>query len=75
VLQDGSTALVITPGYRLKFNLNEILEGGDDAKENARKKLQKRPRELLNTKETIKKICGLIIMFHMVVGQMDERVY
>jgi len=64
-------------------------------RKNARKKLQKRPRELPNTKEkegkqtvtgtvgihlpgSIKKICGLIIMFHiahMVVGQMNERVY
>ena len=44
MLQDGSTALVITPGYRLKFNLNELLEGGDDAKENCAKEAAKKAK-------------------------------
>jgi hypothetical protein len=44
-LKDGSTALIIPQGYRLKLNLNELLEGGDAKKEKRRKeeaKMQKR---------------------------------
>jgi hypothetical protein len=44
VLQDGSTALVITPGYRLNFKLNELLEGGDDAKEKRAKEAAKKAK-------------------------------
>ena len=41
VLRDGSTALLIKSGYRLKLNLNELLEGGDEEKEARKKKVAK----------------------------------
>eukprot|EP01038_Epipyxis_sp_PR26KG_P004031 gene4031-5768_t len=37
-LKDGSTALLVKPGYRLKLKLNELLEGGDEKKEERAKK-------------------------------------
>lgn len=33
VLNDGSTAFVVKAGYRLKVNLKELLQGGDEARE------------------------------------------
>lgn len=41
VLQDGSTALVMKPGYRLKLKLSELTDGGDAAKEARAKKAAK----------------------------------
>ena len=41
VLQDGSYALVMKPGYRLKLNLQELLQGGDAAREERAKKAAK----------------------------------
>ena len=38
VLKDGSTALVIKPGCRLKIKLNDLLNGGDEKKEEREKK-------------------------------------
>ena len=38
VLQDGSTAFVMKPGYRLRLQLKELLRGGDAAKEERAKK-------------------------------------
>lgn len=45
VLQDGSTALVMKPGYRLKLKLNELNEGGDAAKEEREKKAKKKKKK------------------------------
>lgn len=41
VLKDGSTALVIKPGHRLKLNLQGLLEGGDANKVEREKKIEK----------------------------------
>jgi hypothetical protein len=43
-LKDGSYALVIQAGYRLKLNLSELLEGGDDKK--AEREAEKRKKKL-----------------------------
>lgn len=40
-LRDGSTALVLQPGYRLKLSLADIFEGGDAGREARLKKEQK----------------------------------
>lgn len=40
-LKDGSTALVIKPGYRLKLDLSSLLEGGDAKKEERAKAAEK----------------------------------
>lgn len=37
VLRDGSTALVIKPGHRLRLKLDELNEGGDDERETREK--------------------------------------
>ena len=43
VLDDGSTALVIKPGFRLKLHLGELLDGGDGKREaRTKKKLRKK---------------------------------
>jgi hypothetical protein len=39
-LKDGSMALVIKAGYRLKLNVNNLLAGGDKDKEERRKKAE-----------------------------------
>ena len=44
ILNDGSTALIIKPGDRLKLNLNELLEGGDASKESREKKKKKKKK-------------------------------
>lgn len=41
VLQDGSTALIMKPGFRLKLKLNDLNEGGDDGREERDKKAAK----------------------------------
>ena len=41
MLKDGSTALVIKPGHRLKLRLNDILDGGDAEKEERDRKAAK----------------------------------
>lgn len=40
-LKDSSTALVIKNGYRLKLNLNNLLDGGDEKKEERKKKAER----------------------------------
>jgi hypothetical protein len=40
-LKDGSTALIIKPGYRLKLKLSSLLEGGDDKKVEREKAAEK----------------------------------
>lgn len=37
ILNDGSTALVMKPGYRLKLHLSELMEGGDAGREEREK--------------------------------------
>ncbi len=37
-LKDGSKALILKPGFRLKLKLSELLEGGDALKEERKKK-------------------------------------
>lgn len=41
VLNDGSTALVLRPGQRLKINLKDLLLGGDESKEERAKAAKK----------------------------------
>ncbi len=36
-LKDGSTALILNPGFRLRLRLNDLLEGGDEKKEERQK--------------------------------------
>ena len=43
-LNDGSTALVVTPGKRLKLNLASLLEGGDANKERREKEERRRKK-------------------------------
>lgn len=40
-LKDGSTALIIKPGYRLRLKLADLLEGGDEKKEERKKNAEK----------------------------------
>lgn len=40
-LKDGSSALVLKPGYRLRLKLNDLQEGGDDAKAERERKAAK----------------------------------
>jgi hypothetical protein len=40
-LKDGSTALILRNGYRIRLNLSNLLEGGDPKKEERRKKAEK----------------------------------
>jgi hypothetical protein len=40
-LKDGSSALLLKPGYRLKLKLNDLQEGGDDAKADRERKAAK----------------------------------
>lgn len=45
-LKDGSSALIIKAGYRLKLNLSELLEGGDEKKaEREAEKVRKKKRK------------------------------
>lgn len=46
VLNDGSTALVMKPGYRLKLRLNDLLEGGDADREEREKKRKNREKKM-----------------------------
>jgi hypothetical protein len=43
-LKDGSSALVLKPGYRLRLKLNDLQEGGDDAKAERERKAAKSKR-------------------------------
>jgi hypothetical protein len=40
-LKDGSTALIIKPGYRLRLRLSDLLAGGDEKKEERKKNAEK----------------------------------
>lgn len=40
-LKDGSTALIIKPGYRLRLRIADLLEGGDEKKEERKKNAEK----------------------------------
>jgi hypothetical protein len=40
-LKDGSSALLLKPGYRLRLKLNDLQEGGDDAKQERERKAAK----------------------------------
>lgn len=40
-LKDGSTALIIKPGYRLRLRLDDLLAGGDAKKEERKKSAEK----------------------------------
>lgn len=51
VLKDGSTALIIQPGCRLKINLKELLQGGDEMRE-------KRKADELRAKKNASKYSG-----------------
>ena len=44
-LKDGSTALIVPAGTRLRLDLREILEGGDAKKEERRKKALKKKKK------------------------------
>jgi hypothetical protein len=44
-LKDGSTALIIRPGYRLKLKLSELLEGGDAQRDKNEKRKKKQAEE------------------------------
>ena len=41
LLKDGSSALVLKPGYRIRLKLNDLQEGGDDAKQERERKAAK----------------------------------
>lgn len=41
VLKDGSSALIMKPGYRIRLKLNDLQEGGDEAKEERERKAAK----------------------------------
>jgi len=45
-LKDGSTALIMKPGYRLKLNLNDLLQGGDATKQDRIIKETKRKKRM-----------------------------
>jgi hypothetical protein len=45
VLKDGSTALVLQSGYRLKLNLSDLLEGGDATREARLKTAEKEKKK------------------------------
>lgn len=40
-LKDGSSALIVKPGYRLRIKLNDLQEGGDEAKVDRERKAAK----------------------------------
>jgi hypothetical protein len=50
VLSDGSQALIIKPGFRLKLDLSDIEEGGDENKEERKKRKEKDKKRLAKYK-------------------------
>ena len=66
-LPDGSHALIIEPGVRLKIDLSDLAKGGDASKEERAKKARQKKRrkerlkaegKLLSAKEKEKQMCS-----------------
>ena len=51
-LKDGSQALIVQPGYRLKLNLKDLLSGGDEAREQREKRIKSNQKVAALSKES-----------------------
>jgi hypothetical protein len=61
-LSDGSQALIMKPGFRLKIDLSDIEHGGDEKKEERKKKKEREKKRMAKYKSSANKEYGDMMM-------------